>query len=1148
MKTALWTLVQTITPVCLLLMCFARQALAVEVMFDIPRQRADRALTEFARHADLAVLFPFEEVSRITLNRLAGNYTAKEGLAILLEGTGLVGAIENGRQLVVQMASSGDMPEDRPGVFGAPVQPSAEARLGQQGGGIARLEEVTVTGSRIRRDDFNSATPTTVFDREYMEGLGIVNAGEAMMLVPANVNTASPTVGAAAATFGPGGNYYNGSTIANLRGLNPFFGSRTLTLVNSRRHVPTNQADSVDMNFIPTILIDRIEVVTGGASASYGSGAISGVTNVLLDVGLDGFRAEMDFADTVGGDGADRHVGLAFGDALSGQRRVVFGIEAQEMQPIRNCGRIRDWCGRAVGTIESPDFPADGGPQYVVRPGISEAWLSRDGLLWLPSLGGRELHSGSLVPGVQFTADGTGLTDWDPGRWGDELFATVAIRGDGQPIYDDHLVRTNVDRVTSYATYFGPLARNLDFFVEASLGSVESRVASSGPFGTNYHCMQPDYAFIQPEYTGGDTTIRDVVESQSGSQYPCVFGGVPIKKHWGDQVDYGNETTTELGRYAIGLAGRFGNSDWTWDAYYQHGESDRQQLVTGLHYVNRWLYGFDAVIDPTTGEPACRVDTVPGVTTPVAVANALNRDGILLADPRLAEGCVPINVIGGNTLTSEARSYGWGYIRENTDVEQANYEFVASGSLGRSLASGPVRVAAGFGYRSESIVNMGAEELGPLRTDLIFQYGDSFAGEVDVTEYFGELDAPLTDEFVLNLALRKSDYEHTAGAGTPRPGARYSHDFSTYRIGGGWQIVPALRFRFTQSSDLRAPNFRELYYSQKFVEGSLLGFFENPWTNNPMDPVSSAVYGNVELTPEHGRTNTVGIVVAPPASSYRVGIDYYEIEIGDAITPANLDLNRDLCFGGDQGACDRITGITTPWLDPAFDAEGNPVPGGASSIPCPATCFLDVQTQYAEAINHRSYKSTGIDFTLDWIKTLAAGRFELRVVGSRQLHQLVQPSTADPTLFRDIAGVTGNTVDFLSDWASAPDLTLNLVAVWHRGSFNLGGQIRWVSDGINAQDRIGPDADGYSPELPGSQNVNTVPSYKVLALSGAYDFELRGGNSIELYGVIENLLDQDPPLLGTGTGFLGTGTRSGTQAVFFDTLGRRFRVGVRMRF
>jgi len=243
------------------------------------------------------------------------------------------------------------------------------------------LEEITVTGSRIRRDDFNSATPTTVIDSNYLDNLGLVNLSEAMVQIPANISTNTPTAS-------PGGNFFNGSTIANLRGLNPFFGSRTLTLVDSRRHVPTNQGDGVDLNFIPSVLIDRMEVVTGGASASYGSGAIGGVTNILLDRDFEGVKAQIDFGSTGEGVGDDTHLGFAFGTAIGERGHFVIGIEAQEMDPIENCSSARDWCGQNVGVDDDNFVPGGPVPENVITSGLTEAWRSESGVFWLPGFGG----------------------------------------------------------------------------------------------------------------------------------------------------------------------------------------------------------------------------------------------------------------------------------------------------------------------------------------------------------------------------------------------------------------------------------------------------------------------------------------------------------------------------------------------------------------------------------------------------------------------------------------------------------------------------------------------------------------------------------------------------------------------------------------
>ncbi len=122
-------------------------------------------------------------------------------------------------------------------------------------------------------------------------------------MLPSNVSTFS-------ATNTGNSSFFSGSTIANLRGLNPPLGSRTLNLVNGRRFVPTNQGEGVDLNFIPFVLVDRVDVVTGSASAAYGSSAISGVNNVILNRKLEGGVAQMDFGRTEAGDGNDRHIGL----------------------------------------------------------------------------------------------------------------------------------------------------------------------------------------------------------------------------------------------------------------------------------------------------------------------------------------------------------------------------------------------------------------------------------------------------------------------------------------------------------------------------------------------------------------------------------------------------------------------------------------------------------------------------------------------------------------------------------------------------------------------------------------------------------------------------------------------------------------------
>ncbi len=206
-----------------------------------------------------------------------------------------------------------------------------------------QLEEITVTGSRIKRStDFDTANPTTVVDSTYMQNLNVVNVGDMVKQLPANLSNNTPrTTGNA--------NFFIGSTIANLRGLNPYFGSRTLSLVDNRRFVPTNQGDGVDLNFIPSILIDHVDIVTGGASAAYGSGAIAGVQNIFLNRKLEGGKAQIDYGKTGEGDGAEKHVGVAFGSSvLDGRGHFVVGYEYQDSDAV-GCINARDWCREGNG-------------------------------------------------------------------------------------------------------------------------------------------------------------------------------------------------------------------------------------------------------------------------------------------------------------------------------------------------------------------------------------------------------------------------------------------------------------------------------------------------------------------------------------------------------------------------------------------------------------------------------------------------------------------------------------------------------------------------------------------------------------------------------------------------------------------------------
>ncbi len=213
----------------------------------------------------------------------------------------------------------------------------------QQPAPAAGQEEIIVTGSRVTRSGFDSSQPLTTIDSQQIENLGLVNVGDVIRTLPQNTPFFTETnVGI--------GNFNVGAQLANLRGLNPFFGTRTLTLIDTRRVVPTTEGGAVDLTLIPSMLVERTEVVTGGASAQYGSDAIAGVVNVILDKDLEGIKAQVDYGQTAEGDGGDTHASFAWGTAFGDDRgHVVAGLEYQQQDTHRALLVHRDWCSEGWG-------------------------------------------------------------------------------------------------------------------------------------------------------------------------------------------------------------------------------------------------------------------------------------------------------------------------------------------------------------------------------------------------------------------------------------------------------------------------------------------------------------------------------------------------------------------------------------------------------------------------------------------------------------------------------------------------------------------------------------------------------------------------------------------------------------------------------
>jgi outer membrane receptor protein involved in Fe transport len=973
----------------------------------------------------------------------------------------------------------------------------------------ATLDEVTVTGSRIRRTtDFDTSNPTTVVDASYLQNLGIVNVGAAITQLPSNISNNTPTTTGNA-------NFFTGSTIANLRGLNPFFGSRTLTLVNTRRFVPTNQGDGVDLNFIPSILIDRVDSVTGGASAAYGSGAIAGVQNIFLNTKLEGGRIDADYQQSMHSDAKDKHIGIAFGQGFADDRgHFVIGGEWEDMDEV-GCIDARDFCAKNRGFFQNTQVAAIGGPTYLAGENLRTNQTSFSGVFNLTG-------NPAATQTFQASPDGTTLV---PFALGQQPYASgagsspfnVVPGGDGIPIYSATNLRAPVERKLATATFRFALTDSVNLNADASYGNVET-INATAAVASNFVNVTEFNPFLT-------TPMRTLLQP---GPFPGAPQSVTVNKAWDLQADSYTRFTTRVRRASIGLDGKFGESSWTWDGYYQFGRTNREQLVHDNLHNNATSLALNVVTDPVTGQPTC--------------AAKVNPAAFPLMNPNLIAACVPVNPFGTAPLSQAQHDYIFGDLDERLDYTQQVAAINATGRLSEGWGAGEISAALGYEHRRELGHNLQPDQPQYIRTDYLIQYGEPFSGDVKVDEAYVELnlpvlkDVPGVKKLNFDLAARESRYKNHGLAGTT--GLTRSHNLTTWKISGLWDIVDPVRIRATQSRDARAGNFRELYYGQIIGAGGLFGYC-GPTGSFQQDPCTWSLEGNPDVKPERSDTTTFGVVWTPGGAleGLQTSVDYFRIEIKDAIQQANV---RDVIDGCQQRNDPAACALITPDVPGQFQYVSQ---GG---IPQTGTGVSFVR---ALAFNGAAYTFRGLDFSGSYRMMLGGGNLSFRLLAENMMKQVFQNNPRVAAV--NLVGQTGTSNSFLSDNQPQPKWTGSLTSTYNQGPVTVTGQMRFVGRGI--MDYNNPNGVNITSgvlTLPRTK----VPSYQVFTLAGMYQFENLGPlGQLQVYGVIDNVFDKQPPFAsgisafglvanGNGGGF------GGTNATFFDTLGRMYRLGIRMNF
>jgi outer membrane receptor protein involved in Fe transport len=630
------------------------------------------------------------------------------------------------------------------------------------------------------------------------------------------------------------------------------------------------------------------------------------------------------------------------------------------------------------------------------------------------------------------------------------------------------------------------LSDRLSWFGEVAYSSSDALgTPANGGLGPTGLRVQPDNAFLTP-----------AVAAALGP-----FGGQLSRIFMPDVINALNTTENQTTRFVTGLDGELGEK-WTWDVYYQNGKNENEQrlfnnMVGSLAGPTVRQYDFlrwalDAVVDP--GNPnniVCRA-TIPG--SPTFSPNAA--------------GCVPLNIFGNGNASPAALDYVYRTLKEDNEYTQDVVGMNFRSTLGEGWA-GPISLATGFEWRNDEADTTHDLANQPWYGSYLLSYGLDRGGEIDVLEAYAELDVPMTQKLNTNFSFRKTRNETTSAQDPTISG---DNTFESWKAAAIYDPVEWLRFRTTVSQDVRAAGFRELFLPRVTQVG--FATVTNPWfpTLPPDDNFAGTTGGNPNLMPETADTITLGTVLT--FDRFRFSVDWFEIDLAEAITqsPGNQPLVN-ACFssGGVGPACDRV--------------------GGAGTA--------DITAIDSSAINLAGFLTRGWDYEASFDFALSGGaNLNLRLIGT-YLYDMIVDTGLGPAPI-DYEGQSGPVASFGS-FNTQPNWQARAFLTYARDRFTSTFETRYVGSGsLNAiwfESPLGAPAN----TLANSVNDNSVDDAYYLNWSGSYDFPRQDGNGFQLFWVVNNLLDKDPPIAPGGNAYP-------TNPVFFDTLGQRYRLGVRFTF
>ena len=893
--------------------------------------------------------------------------------------------------------------------------------------------EIIVTASRTAQNGLDAPTPTQIIDSEVIDRQAAETIMDVLNQNPAFKATRSPNANATNLSS-------PGQATADLRGLG---GQRTLVLVNGSRIVPfapssnNNVPTTTDLNLLPTIMIDRVDVVTGGASALYGSDAVSGVVNLIMKTRYEGIDARIQAGISEEGDDARFRVGVLAGtDFADGRGHLVASADYSKSDGVGSF-LTRDW-----GRKQTLD---------INNPGGATSRLITDNVVNALGAGGVIIAGPTALVGQTFNPDGT----IRPFQYGS--IVDGRIMAGGVSVNAQTTTVPSVERFTAYGSVYFDFSDSFTGYIEGgwsrAIGDINAAVLRS-----NSLLIRNDNAFI-PE------SVRALLPA--GETFRISRIG----------FDIGNNNfniTNETPHATLGFKGEFG-SGWQWDAHTSYGENHFKQRASKVLIGANTNFAIDAVRDPSTGNIVCRA-TLPGPAFNPAAA-----------------GCVPLNLFGEGNTSAAAREYIWGEPQADVKYTQFTMAVNLVGDL-IDLPAGPLRVAVGGEYRKET-ERLTADDLAAANAYTGAGNVSPYEGRFNVKEGYVEATAPIFSALDVNGAYRYADYSTAGGQ-------------SAWKLGAVLRPIDGLNLRISRSRDIRAPAINEI----ASPGGELL----NPLTL-VVDGVSktnnipqNTTGGNPNVGPELADTWTAGFAYQGSGAlrGFGLSVDYYNIDIQDAISNPTSTQLAALCNGGEQTFCDLFT-----------------------YGPDPANPGQRIHTAInSGTINLGSFQQEGIDMTLNYTSRVgflgSGGRYSGSASGTYILHSIVDTGTAGSVPIDHAGALNPYTQGAIPRFRGDMSQTLG------NDDWELTLQTLFISSGV--QDVTYNQPGGLTI------NDNTVPATWYFNLFGKV---FAGENKkFEFFWAVNNLFNQDP----RATPYKVLNAPVNGQ--YYDKIGRRFTAGARIRF